>query len=233
MKKLPEAEIYKLEMQFMPWGKLISEIVSKIVKEVPYNGKIIDLMCGPGYLLEKIHACRPDTKLTGVDIDKRYIDYARKNSQIDYICGDIRRWKTVEKYECVICTSGVHHLPYEDQSCLFKKTASFLKGGGFSICAESCIGEYSNSNERQLEAARLDLEYLKTIIKNKAPASIIHAMLDILQNDVFEDGEYKIPLSQLTKMAQKLFCKVEVKKTWPTKQSSYGDYYIILKLAKP
>ncbi|QQR78456.1 MAG: class I SAM-dependent methyltransferase [Candidatus Moraniibacteriota bacterium] len=121
----------------MPWGATIQEVVYRVIDAVPPDGKVLDLMCGPGYLLEQIHVLRPDISLTGIDLDSRYVAYASaRNKGIRYVQADVRDWNTDDRYDGVLCTGSVHHLPYSDQPRLFTKLATLIKQGGFGICAE-------------------------------------------------------------------------------------------------
>lgn len=229
--KMPEAKIYELEMKFMPWGNLMEEVADKIINSVPSFGTVLDLMCGPGYLLEKIHAKRPDLKLVGVDVDARYIEHgSEKKSGVKYVQADVCTWENSRKYDCVICTAGLHHLPYADQPILFSKMAKFLKKDGFCICGEVCIADFADEVERQLSAAELGYEYLKAVLRNGAPPAIVNVAIDILRNDVCLDGEYKNSISKLLVMAKKAFRLVEVKKVWPgwSLKRGHGDYYLTL-----
>lgn len=229
MKQLPNAETYRLEMQFMPWGLLMKKVASAVIRKVPRNGKVLDLMCGPGYLLDSIHTQRPDLVLVGVDSDPRYTSYCtERNSEVCYIEADVHKWNDSKQYSCVLCTGGVHHLPYSDQPQLFVKMAALMKRDGFCICADPCIGEYASESERQLAAAELGYEYLRAVLNNGAPISIINAAIDILRNDVLADGEYKNSPSRLIEMAKEAFGQVKVEKVWPETPIKYGDYYMEL-----
>ncbi|MFA5994273.1 MAG: class I SAM-dependent methyltransferase [Parcubacteria group bacterium] len=228
MRKLPNPVTYSLEMKFMPWGKLLAGVLLEVIKRVPRNGSVIDLMCGPGFLLDMIRNHRPDLALTGVDIDYQYIRYAsKKNPGIQYKQANVLSNNYHGIFDCVICTGSMHHLPYETQPLLFDKMSSLISKNGLCICADPCISEYTNELDRQLAAAELGYEYLKAVLHTQAPLSIIDATLNISHNDVLADGEYKNSLSQMTKMASQFFGHIEINKIWPNSYSSYGDYYIV------
>jgi trans-aconitate methyltransferase len=231
MKKLPEPEIYRLEMQFMPWGELMRYVAATVAKKIPFGGSLLDLMCGPGYLLDLIHAQRPDLSLTGVDLDGEYIRYGSStNPRVRYMQADVRTWLDLKRYDCVLCTGGVHHLPYADQPQLFTKMAAMLKDDGFGICADSCVGEYANEWERKLGALELGHGYLQEVLNSKAPSFIITAAVDILHNDVLADGEYKNSLSRLVEMAEEAFDWIDVRRIWPIIGSDqWGDHILILR----
>lgn len=54
MRELPKSEVYEQEFEFMPWGTLIDKILTTVQNKAPKNGSVLDLMCGPGYLLGEI-----------------------------------------------------------------------------------------------------------------------------------------------------------------------------------
>lgn len=230
MHNLPNPDIYLLEMQFMPWGKLMGKVLSEVITNAPYNGSVIDLMCGPGFLLDSIWHHRPDLTLLGIDIDYRYIHYAsKKNPHIQYEQGGVINYNYTETFDCVVCTGSVHHLSYHMQPLLFEKMSNLTNKHGMCICADSCISGYANESDRQFAAAKLGYEYLKAVLGVRAPTPIINAALDILHNDVLADGEYKNSISQLIRMAEATFGHVEAKKVWPEHASTYGDYYLLCK----
>lgn len=229
MKELPSPEIYGQEFKFMPWGKLIQEILDIVKKDAPKDSNILDLMCGPGYLLGKIKELRPDLKLKGVDIDKRFIRYAQeKYKRIEFEVADVLKFKTGEKFDIILCTGGLHHLPYEEQERFVKAIKSLLKNDGFCIIADPYIDDYLNEKERKLGALKLGYEYLIAVIENDAPKEIIEGALDIKFNDVL-GYEFKSSIKKNKKIFDKYFSSLEVHKTWPKSDSEYGDYFFILR----
>jgi len=82
MKGLPDSKVYEQELQYWPYITSWNKVLDYLTENIPENGTLLDLMCGPGYLLGKIVERRPDIKLKGVDIDKRYISHAKKNIPI-------------------------------------------------------------------------------------------------------------------------------------------------------
>lgn len=231
MKPLPDAEVYVKENQYMPWGKLIQYVVN-LITAMPKGLKIIDLMCGPGYLLNEIKKVRPDLILNGVDIDENFIKYAQLNyPDISFQTADVLVWKPIKKYDVVLCTGGIHHLPYDKQVSFLYTIPAALKKNGFAFFADTFIDDYLNESERKIAAARLGYEYLVNTIKNGALNDIISAGIDILHNDVM-GNEFKTSLTKLLPIFNKLFVLVNVIKIWPQQKSDYGDYIIYCKGAK-
>jgi len=229
MKQLPRPEIYEQEIKYMPWGILIKEVLRWTVKNTPQKANVLDLMCGPGQLLNQIKASRKDLTLTGVDNDKRYINFAsKKYPDIKFICTDALDWQTKDKYDLVLVTGGLHHVPYDQQSTFLGRIVRILNKKGVCILADPYIDDYSNEQERKVAAARLGYEYIKAVIENDAPDEIVSAAIDILTNDVLPNGEYKNSVVKTKKLISSLFSRNDIHKTWPKKETEYGDYYLIM-----
>jgi len=228
LQNLPSAETYSKEFLYMPWGKLTDEVLDIIIKKAPKNGRILDLMCGTGFLMAEIKKRRPDLQLTGVDLNPDFIRYAKKNyKNMDFILADALKWKTKTTYDLVICAAGIHHVPDSKQASLIRKIASYLKKSGFAITADPFIDDYKNTTERQIASAKLGYAYLSATVRNGATPDVIQAAINILENDVM-GIEYKTSLKKLKPAFQKYFSKISIKKTWPKTKSEYGDYYFVL-----
>ena len=227
MKELPKSEIYEQEFKYLPWGILINEILSIIQKGAKQNGKVLDLMCGPGYLLGKIGEQRKDLILEGLDINEEFICFAKnKFPEFSFQVTDVLSWCSDKKYDVILCTGGIHHLPYEKQASFLEKIPSLLNPDGFIIFADPYIDDFSKETERKQAAAKLGCEYMVATIKNSASDEVIKATIDILYNDVM-GFEFKTSIKKLEPVFRKLFPCLEIKKTWPEIDSEYGDYYVI------
>lgn len=211
----------------MPWGILITEIL-ELVKKTPENGTVLDLMCGPGYLLQKIKELRPDLKLTGVDMEPQFMDFARKKYKgIYFVTADTSNWDTNETYNLILVTGGVHHLPYEKQESFISKVSKLLHPDGLAIIADPYINDYTNEEERKIGAAKLGYEYLVASMKNGADTDIQKACMSIMENDVL-GIEFKNSINQFKPVLEKYFSAVQMHKTWPAEETQYGDYYFVL-----
>ncbi|MFH1182746.1 MAG: class I SAM-dependent methyltransferase [Candidatus Moraniibacteriota bacterium] len=228
MQNLPTADVYDKEYKYMPWGVLIEEILKIIREKTPKGGKVLDLMCGTGHLLGKIRKIRPDLELTGLDWDPGFIRYAKKNyKNINFIVSDALEWKNNAKYDLIICTAGIHHLPYDKQEIFIKNLSKAVKKDGYIITADPYIEDYKNESERKIAGAKLGYEYLVETIKNGATGDVIKATVGIMENDVM-GVEYKASIRKFNPILKKFFSKITIRKTWPEYKSDYGDYYFIL-----
>ena len=227
MTALPSSETYERELQFMPYRKSLN-VVKNIVSVAPNNGRVLDLMCGTGYLLGQIKQRRPDLHLFGADLDERYIEHARKQYEgIDFFVEDVLKWKA-GPFDSVLCTGALHHIPYDQQEEVVARIAGITKQTGFAIISDCYIDDYSCEAERQLAAAKLGYEYLIATTINGAPLDVVRATAEILVNDVCGE-EFKTSLRKRLPIFKKHFRKVETIKTWPKTKTQYGDYVTVLR----
>ncbi len=229
MQNLPSAEVYEKEFKYFPWGILIREIQDFIVKSVPQNGRVLDLLCGTGYLLGELRKKRPDLNCVGVDMEPEFVEFGKRTyPEIEFVNADVRTWTSDESFDAVLCTAGLHHLPYSEHESFVAKIASLVSPTGFAMVADPYIDDYSNETERKVAAARLGYEYLADTVKSGASEDVVKAAVDILSNDVL-GVEFKNSIKRTEPTFSKYFGYVEKHKTWPVHESEYGDYYFILK----
>ncbi len=230
MVELPPSKVYEKEFKYMPWGIWVAQVLDLVASKVPKNGSVLDLMCGPGYLLGEIARRRSDLALEGVDLSEEFISHARsKYPGIVFHLDDVLAWEPAQKYDLVVCTGGTHHLPYEHQVPFLEGIPGLLKPDGFCIFADPYVDDYSNESERQQAAAKLGYEYMLATMKKGAPEDIVKATIDILYNDVM-GLEFKTSLKKLEPVFRRIFSEVEIHKTWPETESEYGDYYIVCRI---
>lgn len=229
MQNLPTARVYEKEFEFMPWGKLIDQVLSYLVRNVPKNGRVLDLMCGPGYLLGKLKDRRPDLVCKGVDIDQGFIEHAQRlYPTVEFECADALRWATDDRFETIVCTAGVHHLPDDAQDQFIAAIGRLLVRRGFAVIADPYIDDYDSPRERLIAGARLGYKYLAATIANGATPDVIDAAVQVLRNDVLLI-EWKTSVRRRLSTLKRHFSHVKQHKTWPLENTRYGDYYFIVR----
>ncbi len=230
MHNLPSPDVYEQEYTFLPWGKLIGTIVVQLQKHVPRDGKVLDLMCGTGFLLRQLQERRPDLRLSGIDLDSEYLKYARANTpnttftQLDVLTG-LSKYKGAQ-FDVVTCTAGIHHVPDEDQERIVRHIHRLVRGGGYALIADPYIGEFTDERQRMVAGAELGYHYLVEAIKRGASRAVVDAAIGVLRNDVMQI-EWKTSHKRQFALLKKVFGTVKFKKTWPDHSSDYGDYYYI------
>ena len=227
MKELPESDVYEKELAYMPYKDSLREVSDVICSRAPEGGSLLDLMCGPGYLLGQIASRRDDLTLYGLDLDKGYIEYARSKYHGLRLCvGNVLDRTGGRTFDVAICTGALHHLPYDRQEEFIRRFSSFIKWSGFGLISDCYIDDYDSERERKLAAAKLGYEYLRETIRNGAPDDVVAATADVLCNDVMKN-EFKTSLVKRMSLFEKYFGEVELFKTWPDFESGYGDYYVV------
>src|SRR3989338_6757964 len=186
---MPHTDTYEQELLYMPWKRMTKEVAETVCRMARHKSNILDLMCGTGYLLGQIKLCRPDLNLWGVDLNNDFVKYAKSKYSgrkgIEFVQGDVLNMKPFhcEGDLAVLCTGGLHHLPYENQPDLLGVISHLLEERtGFVIIADPCIDDYSTEKERQIAAAKLGYEYLIATLENGGPAEVIKATADLISN---------------------------------------------------
>lgn len=229
--KLPSPETYEEQLRFMPYIKSLEIVRDIVCADAPKDVRVLDLMCGPGYLLRQIQEKRKDLSFVGIDIDEKYIRYAKRSNQQGVMfleVGNILESKEPPT-PVVLCTGALHHLPYEKQEVAIERIAAATSSGGFAIVSDCYIDQFMASHDRQLAAAKLGYRYLTETINNGAPREVVQATLEIMANDICE-REFKVPLDHRLLALKRNFRDVKTMKVWPNKQiGGFGDYIHILR----
>jgi len=106
--------------------------------------KILDIGCGPGNILDFL----PNMDYYGFDIDKNYIDSAKRNygERGTFICANMHEFVVPdpETFDIVIATGVVHHLPNEDAKKLLQIASQALKPSGRLVTFDGCYIDKQN-----------------------------------------------------------------------------------------
>lgn len=232
MQPLPDPEVYAQELEYFPWGILVNAVLVYVNQHAPQSSKLLDLMCGPGMLLQKIQRVRPDLQLTGVDFDQRYVEFARHQSpDINYVLQDARTWEPQEQYDVITCTGALHHLPYNEQPKFVEKISQLLRPQGVALIGDPYIGKFADEQERQINAAKLGYELLLEVLRCRGPEKIIRATQDITLNDIL-GYEYKTSKTIARQMYSRYFTNLRAITSWSVRRSSCGDCLFILSYPK-
>lgn len=222
---LPTPETYEQEYVYWPWGRLLEWVASWVERNAPKNALIVDYMCGTGFLLNRIVSRRPDLTVCGCSITRPYIEWSQQRYRnIRVILEDALSFRPPAKPDIILCTAGLHHLPYEKQDVFLNKVASELQPNGRFIIGEELIGVDVEGPERQRAVLELWFALMQHAVQAQAPQEVLDAAVGVMRADLFADGEYKRSQPALEAMLKERFSVLEVTKTWPDSGADYGDY---------
>lgn len=113
------------------------------------NQKILDIGCGPGYLIDFL----PDADYTGIDIDVNYIKTAKERYPNDtFYCTAVEDFnlEAPNTFDVVIAAGVIHHLTDSQTSRLFELAKKALKPNGRLITLDGCYIEKQNPIAKKL-----------------------------------------------------------------------------------
>jgi len=224
MDHIDESRLYEMALDYWPYRTSLSAVVDQVCLYAPPNGTLLDMMCGPGYLLGRIAEMRPDLHVLGVDIEARHVEYGRRaHPKISFEAGNVLEWCRSSPFDVVVCTGALHHVPRASQEAAIANIAYAVKSEGFVVLSDCYIDHYANEIQRKRAAARLGYEYLDETIANGAPEVVIRLTSAIQLDDVL-GVEFKTSVRRREPILKKYFAKATTRRTWPTESSGRGDY---------
>ena len=119
---------YSLTQKVMSGETQRSKIVRNIIKE---NSKVLDIGCGTAKIIESI----PSVNYYGYDINKDYINYAKKryhSKRIKFFCKKFTQAeiKKLPKFDYVLLFGLIHHLEDHEVKNFFSLLKKILKKNG-------------------------------------------------------------------------------------------------------
>lgn len=102
---------------------------------------VLDVGCGTGEILKRIHICYPEVSLTGVDISEKMLEVAKVK------IGNVATllWADAEKlpfndttFDLIVCSDSFHHYPNPQK--VLAEFRRVLKGGGNLLICDYSIG---------------------------------------------------------------------------------------------
>ncbi len=93
----------------------------------------LDLACGPGAFADMFEG----DDYVGVDLNRRYIEHARKHRRGAFIVGDARRVELPDaRFEQALVFGLLHHLPDDDVRAVLRECKRVLVPGGRLLAIE-------------------------------------------------------------------------------------------------
>lgn len=222
---MPVPETYEAGLQYWPYRLSLAKVLEAIQVTTLPGATVLDIMCGPGYLLGQLCKAYPSLRLTGVDIEEQYIDFGRRRyPNVSFEVGDVCTWRSTDGFSTVVCTGALHHVPYGNQGAAIRNISRMVKPGGVVIISDCYVDEYANETERRLAAAKLGDAYLRETIRAGAPPDVLAWTADITKNDVCGE-EFKPCLRDRVPLLGAAFKNIQTFRVWPEESGTgYGDY---------
>lgn len=227
MVKFPISKVYEALSIYSPWHLTLNNVLNFIKQQSQADLRVLDFMCGTGFLLNKIKAERPNWELYGIDNNKEFISYAKKNyPNINFSVEDVLDMKGNSDFDIIICAGGTHHLQEQKKRFFLNLIKNSLTPDGVAIIADPFIADFTNESERKLFAAQLGYEYLLYSINRQANTEVLKECIQIMENDMLY-LEYKTSIYKFKSILGNVFKDIKVEKSWPASNSEFGDYYFI------
>jgi ubiquinone/menaquinone biosynthesis C-methylase UbiE len=122
-------------MNRMPPFKIIRLLVANTLSAEKAQGVLVDVGCGPGYLLGVIAKKFPSLKLIGIDLSKEILGQASRNlaniagQRLALMEGDSENLPLASNsVDHIVSTLSLHHWPHPETA--FREFSRVLKPGG-------------------------------------------------------------------------------------------------------
>jgi len=131
-----------------------NEMLTALINAIPNNKdspKILDLGCGTGNIAQKALNRFPEAEVTCLDLSENMIEIAKDKlssyENIEYIVGDFTQMELNTKYDVVLSSLALHHIPNdEEKEAMYKNIYETLEKDGVFYNAD-VIKANSNYNE--------------------------------------------------------------------------------------
>ena len=97
--------------------------------------RVLDVACGTGLVASRVNVVsNAACKITGIDINETMLDYAKRNSDIDWHLGSATELPFADgSFEVVLCQQGLQYFP--DRALAMREMRRVLTPGGrLSLC---------------------------------------------------------------------------------------------------
>ena len=113
--------------------------------------KILDLGCGTGNITQKVLERFPHARVTCLDLSENMIEIAKyklSEYEIEYIVGDFTEVELTKKYDAIVSSLALHHIPNdEEKEKMYKSIYEALENRGVFYNAD-VIKANSQYNEK-------------------------------------------------------------------------------------
>ncbi len=141
------------------------EMLTALINAIPdnkENPKVLDLGCGTGNITQKLLTRFPQAEVTCLDLSENMIKIAKnKLSQyksIKYLIGDFTETEITEKYDAIISSLALHHIPNDkEKQEMYKAIYEALNKNGVFYNADVILGNSTYNEELNNKIAQEDM----------------------------------------------------------------------------
>jgi tRNA (cmo5U34)-methyltransferase len=136
--------------------------------------RVLELGSGTGYVTERILEKNPDAEITCIDMTPEMLAVARKKPSlagVTFMEGDFREVWPDGRFDVVLTTLCLHHLPDADRAVLIRNIHSTLKTGGCFVNGDVF------RPESEWEETIYRQRWRRAMIENGLPGAEADAML--------------------------------------------------------
>ncbi len=131
-----------------------NEMLEALINAIPDDKeelKILDLGCGTGNITQKVLERFPHARVTCLDLSENMIEIAKyklSEYEIEYIVGDFTEVELTKKYDAIVSSLALHHIPNdEEKEKMYKSIYEALENRGVFYNAD-VIKANSQYNEK-------------------------------------------------------------------------------------
>lgn len=147
--------------------------IAKTIQEKVANkerSEVVEIGCGPARILPVVLSINPTIRLTGLDVDFDFLEYARnrvKDTPIKIIESDIVNYSHPIPVD-IFYSEGFHHHIAKGKTVqdYLKNVHHQLKEGGYYIVGDEFIAEYKNEAERDMKLVLWYCHIIANAMKN-------------------------------------------------------------------
>jgi len=222
------ARVYEREYEYWPWGEVLSQVSKMVADGARRGARVLDYMCGTGYLLHRIKTLRPDLECAGCSLMPEFIAYGQQQyPEISLHLCDAFHYVPEAPCDVVLCTAGIHHLPWLKQRPFVAKVAAEMVLGGTFIVADEMVSDWFDERSRRAAVLAMHTRLLNYVVERDAPVEVLTAVSDVLRADL-SMNEFKFSERHLTEYTADLFELEGRVRVWPTEDGiDYGDMIFV------
>ncbi|MDO8661001.1 MAG: class I SAM-dependent methyltransferase [Candidatus Woesearchaeota archaeon] len=229
------AQMYQKRVEQIPVEQLMWKTAKDIFHEKVLSEKqkrplVLDLCCGPGVFAKSISPACPGQQVTGVDINKRFVEFcSHKWPQWKFICQNVLKLKLNSSFNYVLASSAYHHMRNKEKKNFLVIAKKHLAPNGRIMVCENFLPKRKTRFHAIKEFYTCFLQCLKL---QHASFGAVAAVREAQSNEIAGKEEHKVTFKRFTQdcKAVGLFIEKDIS-VWQLpawKKSNAGSHVIVL-----